>query len=247
MSCDNVQKLISLLLDRRVPAGEQENALAHLESCRQCGAQFESMQKVRAALRAMNQAPMPDDLTANLRVLASHERERRLWRATFTSRLRYWSDRVRLWSDHLMRPVFLPLAGGLLSAAIIFCVLVPTLSFQHEGIDSALAIDPYAQYGHRPVWGLVVLGSGGAFSPEGGGPTIEPDYSNSPDDTTVVWLAIGENGKVQDYKLAKGQLTSDMIEIISTSKFNPTFLGAPTAGLVKMVQRRTPVRHAVRS
>jgi len=246
MSCDNVQKLISPLLDRKVPAGEQENVLAHLESCRQCGAQFESMQNVRAALRAMNHAPMPDGLTANLRVIASHERERRLSRATFASRLRYWSDRVRLWADHLMRPVFLPLAGGLLSAGIIFCVLVPTLSFQHEGIDSALAIDPYAQYGHRPVWGLVVLGSGGAFSPERG-PTIEPDYSNSPDDTTVVWLAIGENGKVQDYKLAKGQLTSDMIEIISTSKFNPTFLGVPTAGLVKMVQRRTPVRHAVRS
>lgn len=246
MSCDNVQKLISPLLDRRVPAGEQENVLAHLKSCRQCSAQLESMQNVRAALRAMNHAPMPVDLTANLRVIASHERERHLSRSTFTSRMQYWSDRVRLWADNLMRPVFLPLAGGLLSAAIIFCVLVPTLSFQHEGIDSALAIDPYAQYGHRPVWGLVVLGPSGAFSPEGG-PTIEPDYTNSPDDTTVVWLAIGENGKVQDYKLAKGQLTSDMIEIISTSKFNPTFLGAPTAGLVKMVQRRTPVRHGVRS
>jgi hypothetical protein len=246
MSCENVQKLISPLLDQRVPAGEQENALAHIESCRQCGAQFESMQNVRAALRAMNHAPMPDDLNANLRVMASHERERQLSRATLASRMRYWSDRVRLWSDHLMRPLFLPLAGGLLSAAIIFCVLVPTLSFQHEGIDSALTIDPYAQYGHRPVWGLVVLGPSGAFSP-GNGPTIEPDYANSPDDTTVVWLAIGENGKVQDYKLAKGQLTSDMIEIISTSKFNPTFLGAPTAGLVKMVQRRTPVHRAVRS
>jgi len=246
MSCDNVQKLISPLLDRRVPAGEQEKVLAHLESCKECGTQFESMQKVRAGLRAMNHAPIPVDLTAKLRVIASHERERQLSRATFASRVRYWSDRARLWSDHLMRPVFLPLAGGLLSAAIIFCVLVPTLSFRHEGIDSALAIDPYAQYGHRPVWGLVVLGPSGAFSPESG-PTIEPDYANSPDDTTVVWLAIGENGKVQDYKLAKGQLTSDMIEIISTSKFNPTFLGAPTAGLVKMVQRRTPVRRAVRS
>ena len=136
MSCENVQELISPLLDRRVPVGEQENVLAHLESCRQCSAQFESMQKVRAVLRTMDDAPMPVDLTATLRVLASHEHERRLSRATLSSRARFWSDRARLWFDNLMRPLALPFGGGLLSALIMFSILVPNLTVQHDVVFS---------------------------------------------------------------------------------------------------------------
>jgi len=232
MSCDNVQKLISPLLDRRVPAGEQENALAHLESCRQCGAQLESMQKVRAALRSMNHAPMPADLTANLRVIASHERERQLSRATFASRLRYWSDRARLLSDNLMRPVALPFAGGLVSALVLFSILVPTLTVQHDETDANLFTDPYGQ--------VVVLESSGVYTPETGAnvPKIEPTYASYPDDANVVWFLIGENGKVLDYSVAKGRLTPDLQSIIMISKFSPaTYLGLPTSGLVKMVQR----------
>jgi len=237
MSCDNVQKLISPLLDRMVPAGEQENVLAHLESCTQCSAQFESMQKVRAALRAMNHAPMPVDLTAKLRVVASHERERQLSRATVTSRVRYWSDRVRLWSDHLMRPFALPFGGGLVSALVLFSVLVPSLTLQHLEADASLATDPYGQ--------VVVLESSGIYTPEteANVPKIEPTYAIYPDDANVVWLMIGENGKVLDYSVTKGRLTPDMQSIIMISKFSPaTFLGLPTSGLVQMVQR-APRRH----
>jgi len=232
MSCENVQKLISPLLDRRVPAGEQENALAHLESCRQCGAQFESMQKVRAALRAMNHAPMPGDLTATLRVIASHERERQLSRATFASRVRYWSDRARLWSDNLMRPVALPFAGGLVSALVLFSILVPNLTIQHLDADAGLFTDPYGQ--------VVVVSSDGVYAPDtlANVPKIEPTYAIYPDDANVVWLMIGENGKVLDYSVTKGRLTPDMQSIIMISKFSPaTFLGLPTSGLVQLVQR----------
>jgi hypothetical protein len=240
MSCDNVQELISPLLDRRVPAGERENVLAHLESCKQCGAQFESMQKVRATLRAMNHAPMPVDLTANLRVMASHERQRQLSRATLPSRVRYWSDRVRLWFDNLMGPVALPFGGGLLSALVLFSVLVPTLTVQHEDADAGLFTDPYGQ--------VVMQTSSGVYATESGGdlPRIEPTYADYPDDANVVWLAISESGKVQDYSVAKGRLTPDMKSIIMISQFSPaTFLGVPIPGLIKMVQR--PARRTIRS
>jgi hypothetical protein len=233
MSCDNVQKLISPLLDRRVPAGEQEDVLAHLESCRQCGTQFESMQNVRTALRSMNDAPMPAVLTANLRVMASHERQRRLSRVNFTSRLRCWSDHARLWFDNLMRPLALPFGGGLVSALVLFSILVPSLTFQHDEADAGLVTDPYGQ--------VVVLSSGGAFAAESSNadlPKIEPTYASYPEDANVVWLAVGEDGKVQGYSVAKGRLTADMISIISISKFMPaTVLGIPTPGLIKIVQR----------
>ena len=78
MSCDRVQELISSLLDCRVAAGERENVLAHIGSCGNCSAHFESMQSLRAALLDIAEPAVPDSLTARLSVLASHERERRL-------------------------------------------------------------------------------------------------------------------------------------------------------------------------
>jgi len=182
MSCDNAQELISLLIDHKVAAGEREKVLAHLESCKECGSQFESMQKIRATLQSMNSVPVPVVLHSRLRVIASHEHARRVRMASGG----YWSDRVRLWFDNLMRPVFMPLAGGVLSAAMIFCVLVPTLSFQ-----PVMATDSYGQtlpaMEHRPVWGQVVVSSGSASSLGGGVdlPTIEPSYTESADDATI--------------------------------------------------------------
>lgn len=241
MSCDNVQELISPLIDRQIPAGERENVLAHLKSCRACGAQFESMQNLRVALTGMNHAPMPANLASSLRVMASHERARQVSRATVSSRWKYWSDHARLWFDNLMRPVAVPFAGGLLSAVVLFSALVPSLTIQHEFADSGLYnTDPYGQ--------VVVLDSSGAYASGSSVdiPRIAPTYGDNPDDAIVVWLAINENGKVQDYSVVKGRLTPDMQSIIMISKFSPaTFLGLPTPGLIKMVQRSS--RRTLRS
>jgi len=250
MRCENVQKLISPLVDRKVSVAERADVLAHLESCRQCGAHFQSMKDMRTALRAMNQAPVPVELTANLRVMASHERARRLQRVDVSSRVRNWVDYARVWFDNLMRPLALPFGGGLVSALFLFSILVPSLTFQHEQTDGVLVTDPYGQ--------VVVMSNGGVFAPDSNLPAdadlprIEPTYahqnSDYPDDTNVLWLAIDENGKVLDYSVAKGKLTPDMITIISLSKFHPaTFLGIPTIGVVKVVQSQRSARHAVRS
>ena len=246
MSCDNVQELISPLLDRKVAAGERENVLAHLESCRQCSAQFESMQRVRAALRSMNRAPMPSALAASLRVMASHERQRLLLAAP-SNRLRYWSDRAWLWFDNLMRPFALPAAGGVLSALVLFSILVPSLSFQHNFADSALFTYPDGE--------VVIQVSNGVYSPLGlseealrkeNVPRLERVGAISADDANVVTLTIDENGRVSDYSLARGRLTSDLMNIIMFSQFKPaTFLGVPTPSKVNAVQRQAG--HTMRS
>jgi hypothetical protein len=68
-------------------------------------------------------APAPADLSARLRVIASHERQRRLHR-------HLWLDRLRLEIDHLFKPLAVPAAGGLLSSVILFSVLMNTLNVQ---------------------------------------------------------------------------------------------------------------------
>ena len=64
MSCENVQFQISMMLDRQLTGGEWEQSLAHIQSCRRCGAHFESMRDMRAGLRGMAQAAPPANLTA---------------------------------------------------------------------------------------------------------------------------------------------------------------------------------------
>src|SRR6185312_6650768 len=85
---------------------------------------------------------VPADLTAKLRVLASHERTRRLSRVSLIARIEYWSDRARLFFDNLMRPVAVPFAGGVISAITIFSVLLPCLTFQHVYADQMLFTYP---------------------------------------------------------------------------------------------------------
>jgi hypothetical protein len=232
MSCENVHELISPLLDRRVTPEEREKVLAHLESCRKCGAYVESLQNLQSALRRMSHAPVPANLTARLRVMASHERSRQMARESLGSRWRSFAATTQLWFDNLMRPMALPFAGGLLSALVLFGLLVPTLSFQHNFADQALFTYPDGE--------VIVLGSGGGYLPVasyGDVLRIEHGAAAIPADANVVWLTIDETGKVSNWAVERGKLTPDLLNIIMFSQFTPaTVLGLPTSAKVRVVQ-----------
>ncbi len=132
MSCENLQELISLTLDGRLPEAERENVFDHARVCRECGDRLSSLQTQRAILRKMAQTPMPADLAARLSVLASHERERQLARVSIGVRVRRMAAKIDLAFENLMRPVALPVTGGLVSALLLFGLMVPTLSFAHK-------------------------------------------------------------------------------------------------------------------
>src|ERR1035441_2592902 len=132
MSCENVQKRISLLLDCKLPAGEREHVLAHLDACGQCGERFESMQNMRASLRDMAQPRVPVALSIKLRILASHERARWIARQNLSTRLAHWVTATQLAFDNMMRPFAVPVTGGVVSALVLFSLLVPSLSFPHS-------------------------------------------------------------------------------------------------------------------
>src|SRR5512140_3365674 len=99
MSCENVQKRISLLLDCKLPAGEREHVLAHLDACGKCGKRFESMQYMRASMRDMARPRVPAVLSTQLRVIASHERARQIARRDFAARVAHWVTATRLAFD----------------------------------------------------------------------------------------------------------------------------------------------------
>jgi anti-sigma factor RsiW len=135
MSCLKVQKLISPFLDQRLAGEMRDDVLAHLAACRECAAYADSLDQTRHVLRALPERPVPERLAGALRVLASHEYQRRLYGGALHATLRAWRERFQLMTDNLMRPLALPFAGGLLSALVLFCMLVPTLGFQHNFRD----------------------------------------------------------------------------------------------------------------
>jgi hypothetical protein len=240
MSCDHVQELISPLLDRRVAGAEREKALAHLGACRECEEQFKATANQRGALLGMASPPIPAQLSARLRVMASHELTRQLAHATVGSRLKYWYGRMQLSFDNMMRPFALPFAGGILSALIIFSILVPSLSFEHNFTDQTFFAYPDGQ--------VVVAASTGEYmrGERDNSPRLERVDAVVPDDANVVTLTVDENGNVSDFAVARGKLTQDLTNIIMFSKFKPaTFLGVPVSSKVNAVQR--PLARHLRS
>jgi len=238
MSCENAQELISLLLDGRLPAEEGENVVAHAGICRECGTQLAALQTQRVLLRKMAQAPVPDSLAARLSVLASHERDRRLSRASLRQRVRRMTSNLDLAFQNLMRPVALPITGGLCSTLLLFGLMVPSLSFSHPtgGYDFRTA--PQGSLVATP-WDL------GADDDAKDFPVFASPGETKSDYVNIVNLTIDESGRVADWSVVRGQLTDEMKDIIMFSRFEPaTFWGTPTSGTIQVWQGLPPCKYA---
>jgi hypothetical protein len=238
MSCENVQELISLLLDGRLPEAGRENVLAHTGVCRECGTHLASLETQRAILRKMAQTPMPDALAARLSVMASHERERQLARASVRERVRRLAVNINLAFDNLMRPVALPLAGGLLSTLLVFGLMMPSLSFSHQtgGDDfstlpqGSIVTNPYDQGADDDARDSPILAA--------------PDQPKS-DYVNIVNLTIDESGRVADWSVVRGQITDEMKTIILLGRFVPaTTFGVRTSGTIQVRQSLPPCKYA---
>jgi hypothetical protein len=208
-----------LLLDRKIAAEERESVLAHIGSCRDCSTHYEAMQALRAELRKMEQRTIPAYLAERLRVLASHERVRRLSRVTLSARARHWAARMQLTFDNLMRPMALPFAGGVLSALVMFAMLVPSLAFPHNFRNDV------------PLWMIYT------------NPALEEMSPVDPSEETVVELTIDERGSVQAYTVKQGELTPEMEnKLIMFSRFAPaTLFGQRTWGKALVSFRRSQI------
>src|SRR5580704_9331370 len=117
MECWNVRQNVSAYLDNAAPEEAQREMRQHMSNCGPCAHEVERYQRIREALRTLPQAAVPAGLTVRLRVAASKVRAGSARR-----------DRFQLSLKNLMRPIALPLAGGLCSAVVMFSALVPTFT-----------------------------------------------------------------------------------------------------------------------
>jgi hypothetical protein len=219
MSCQTVQSSLSEFLDHRVSGEERTRVTLHLAGCRECAAQLRELSELRNGLRSLPRVAVPDRLRTELQVLASHEHAR--WNATKTLplALRDWSANIKLAVDNLMRPLAVPLAGGLASALLLFSLLVPTLGFRPSVLNDV----PTRLYTAATLVDVAPLG-----------------ISN---DETVVALYVDAKGQATDYTVQRGdvspQMQADLTKMMFSSRFTPaTWFGQPTNGKVLVSFRR---------
>jgi hypothetical protein len=224
MSCRTVRNSISEFLDRRLAGDERIRVAEHLAHCRECAAHLEELSELRQRLMSQSLAAVPRQLQTKLLILASRESVRRKSTRTLPRALRTWTSGIRLTIDNLMRPLALPFAGGLLSAVVLFSMLVPAFNVR----PSARKDVPIGWYTAATLV------------------EVAPFINN---DETVVELYIDDKGQAMDYAVQRGtvspELQVELTKMMFSSRCTPaTWFGQPVNGKVLVSFRR--VQYVVR-
>lgn len=135
MECVKLQSVVSVFLDGVAPEVDRRNLAEHAAHCPVCASALTEHQRTRQIMRRMPPVKPPEDLHGRLRVVASRERQRRLTRLNFAARVADWRENLRLTMKNMMQPLALPAAGGIISALLLFAIVLPDLPLVARVID----------------------------------------------------------------------------------------------------------------
>lgn len=212
MKCPQGKSLLSPYLDGAL-TGTQMLALgAHLDSCTNCSQEFEALRRTQQLLAGVGHRKAPEDLALKLRVAISRE--------IAHSRLPYFAGwRVRM--DNLLKAFMVPATAGLLSAVVMFGVLMGYLAvpLPVKSADVPLTFSTTPQLEES------------AF-----GTTLD----SIKDDSIVIEAYVDSSGRVQDYRVLSNpenpkDLPTQVKNMLIFTTFRPaTFMGRPTSGTAVM-------------
>lgn len=223
MNCHTVRDSLSAHLDGVLSDRERQDVLLHVGRCRECESHLQQVFRLRAALRRLPVKAAPPELTTALRVTASKERQRVLDRRRRFERLLV---SFHLWADGIMRPMALPFAGGLVSALILFAMLVPTFALHRTSGNDV----PVALFTEPSIKAQMPF----------------PDEFGADIDCVLEVIVDGQ-GRMVDYSVARGdnlsanpELRREIEKKLLFTEFTPaTVFGQPTFGKVYVsFQRR---------
>ncbi|MDX2182049.1 MAG: hypothetical protein SFV18_20815 [Bryobacteraceae bacterium] len=180
------------------------------------------MRALRGALRNLRPRRVPERLTVALRVTASQERMRRLRRINWASAVRHAVEDANLWFNNLLKPLALPFAGGVTTAAMFFSMFVSTYPLRGRMIDADVPTVLYTEAAFKSM--------------------VPIEFS---DDDLIVDLLVGNEGRVLDYRIVGGGGAKDpsmrraMVNLMLFSEFKPaTAFGQPVSGRIRVSFRR---------
>jgi hypothetical protein len=181
MKCESVKQLISAYVDSRLEPSERWDVERHLSTCRGCSSVVRQVKQVRLALHTSGRRRVPEHLKTSLQIVASREYARRQRVVTFRSAIEHWWDRFSITTGSFMRPLAIPVAGGIFSAVILFSMMAPYFATSRD-------------FAHDIPTVLFTPASMKSIMP-----------FRDPGGEIVLEVQINEQGRVEDYSVSKGQ------------------------------------------
>ena len=184
MSCQTVQDSLSEFLDRRLTGDERTRVALHLAGCRECAASLRALSEYAKQFERICRRwrfPNPWGRSCKCWPRGSAPNGTPIkpgpWRC-ITGRVN-----IKLAMDNLMRPLAVPLAGGLASALLMFGLLVPTLGFRPSVMNDV----PTGLYTAATLVEVAPVGIN--------------------NDEAVVELYVDAKGQATDYSVQEGSVT----------------------------------------
>ncbi|MBL8217572.1 MAG: zf-HC2 domain-containing protein [Bryobacterales bacterium] len=221
--CGDVRASLSAYADDRLPTGERKTVAVHLRECRLCALRFDELQRTRGMVRSLHGAKTPPaDLAARLKVMAVREAAGRRDAVRKESAIAFaWSglqQRVR----NSMQPLALPFAGGLVSAMVLFSMLLPTFPVVARTTPHDV---PLGFYQEPTVVSVAPFG-----------------FAN---DEIIVEVTLDDQGQVIDCRLpdtASAEMRREIENTLLFSRFTPALaFGQPTTARLRLTFRRSHI------
>jgi hypothetical protein len=206
MTCAYAKSLLSAYLDGAI-TGKQMYALdLHIQGCRTCGAEYQSLRRTQSLMNRVGRAKVPDDLSLKIRLAISREAARvrqPLW-GSFILRL-----------ENSVRAFMVPATAGIFATIIVFGLLMGFITPVRATDDVPLLIstDPELQ---STGFGV----SMGEINEE----------------SLVIEAYVDANGRVQDYRILSDpdklkDLPHQVKNMLIFTTFRPaTWMGSPRPG-----------------
>jgi hypothetical protein len=209
MNCTEARQLFSPMLDSMLDGHQAHSLDAHISQCEGCSAQYAALRRTKWLMATMAPHPAPMEMTVRLKVAISQQLASR--------RNARWEGLLVRW-ENVLNAFMFPAAAGLLSAVLIFGLLIGVLVPAH--LSSANDVPTMLYTPPEMTSAPFGLGNSAANG-----------------DAILVEAVIDVHGRVQDYRVLSSPgnagLSPEMKNALIFTQFRPaTSFGLPTSGRV---------------
>jgi hypothetical protein len=216
MNCVFAREKLTAFLCEELDASQSAGLRRHLEKCSGCHEEYEYQARLISPLRELPRIEPPADLAMQIRVRLSYRDQPGFW------------ERWQVYLSNFLRPVALPAAGGLLTALMLFAILMPAVAVSRavaltNDVPTVLSTEPqFKQASFLPL-----------------------------NEDILVEAWIDEQGRVSYFQVLnpvqgsvpEKALQAQLNNVMLTTFFEPaTRFGQPTASKVLLALRRINIR-----
>jgi anti-sigma factor RsiW len=204
MDCRQAKSMFSTYLDGAVSGHEMRAISAHLEACRACYSSYTSLQRTQVLLSSLRKRKAPSDLPLRLKLAIQQEKSKTAARTLQNLGLRL---------EHALNNFMLPATAGLVTAVIMFGVLIGCFALPQvdNDVPTSLYTPPRLAAGPYAIEGL--------------------------DGPVLIEASVDAGGRVLDYRILSGHDSDKLRMKIDSALIFTTFeparaFGSPASGHV---------------